>query len=508
MKKKHFCLLLAVLLLMVLLPLNAAAAEDASGGSLSQTVTWEFKDGTLIISGEGEMEGMSSSRYPPWYYLHNEIKTVIIGEGITTVGPLAFADCVNLTRVQLPSTVRALTARCFYNCQSLTQIELPLQLTFLGSSAFEQCSSLKSMILPNALKDTEGYTFKGCTSLESVTLSNKLERVSFGMFDGCKCLKEITLPKSVTRINDTAFRFCESLTKVEIQGKIKFVGDFGFAECRSLATLDFPAGLQSIGSYAFQGCRSLMEIWFRGDLPDMSGYDVFDLDRPTEEKCTIYYPANNKTWTKEMVEKYAGYYHLRLEPFGTPECDHKEVTVPGKEATCTEEGLTEGKYCSVCGKVLKKQKTIDTLGHDLVTTTVPPTCTEPGYDSHRCSRCEYSETDNPMEATGHSFGEWETVKKPTITEKGLSRRVCTACGETQQQELEKLTPLPTEPPAEPIPTAPVQTESSATAPNETEPAPVPPAPQERAAAGLWIVLILLAVVGAIAAVKILTKKKS
>ena len=505
MNKMRICLLAVALLLTVLLPWHNATAGGPTSGNLGETVTWEFKDGTLTISGEGYMEGLTSSRLPEWHYLKEEITKVVVEEGILNIGANAFQDCVNLTQVQLPSTLKYMAENCFRGCKSLEEITIPSKVTALGYSVFEDCESLKSITLPNSVKDAEGDTFKNCISLETVTLSTKLERVTFGMFEGCERLKEIVLPKSVTRINSSAFRFCYSLTKVEIKGKVTFVDSWAFSDCRALEKLEFPSSLEWFGDWTFYGCHSLMELRFNGDMPDMFGSDVFKLlGHHDGSVCTIYYPVNNKTWTQEKMDRFSNNSYIRFEPYGTPECDHKEVTVPGKDATCTEDGLTEGKYCSVCDKVLKKQKTIDALGHDLVTIIIAPTCTEAGYDLRQCSRCEYSETDNLVDAAGHSFGQWETRMEPTVEAAGLESRKCQNCDISEERELEKLPPPPTEPPIQP-PTVPAAT------PPETAPAPTqpqPPAPQERIEAGLWILLILLAVAGAIVAVKFLTKKKT
>ena len=148
--KKHvlaICLLLVVLLSMVLLPLNATATDGPTSGSLGETVTWEFKDGTLTISGEGYMEGLSTSRHPEWYYLKEEITKVVVEEGIMNVGARFCKDCVNLTDVQLPSTLKIIDSQSFMNCESLTEITIPSKVTAICGSAFKGCKSLKTFSL-------------------------------------------------------------------------------------------------------------------------------------------------------------------------------------------------------------------------------------------------------------------------------------------------------------------------------------------------------------------------
>lgn len=68
---------------------------------------------------------------------------------------------------------------------------------------------------------------------------------------------------------------------------------------------------------------------------------------------------------------------------------HTPVTVEGKDATCTEEGLSDGEKCSVCGKTLKEQETIPALGHDFGDWTEDK---DAGVETRTCSRCGATET--------------------------------------------------------------------------------------------------------------------
>ena len=80
--------------------------------------------------------------------------------------------------------------------------------------------------------------------------------------------------------------------------------------------------------------------------------------------------------------------HTITAVFG-PKCEHVEVTDPGREATCTQPGLTEGKHCSECGKVLAEQQTIPERGHTtVVDREVAPTYTTTGLtEGAHCSVC-------------------------------------------------------------------------------------------------------------------------
>ncbi len=118
---------------------------------------------------------------------------------------------------------------------------------------------------------------------------------------------------------------------------------------------------------------------------------------------------------------------------------HTEVIIPGKGATCTESGLTEGKKCSVCKEILVKQEEIKALGHNYTETIISPTCTKEGYTLHTCN-CGDEYKDNYVDALGHT----EVIilgKDATCTESGLTEgKKCSVCKEilVKQEEIKAL----------------------------------------------------------------------
>ncbi|MBQ2920052.1 MAG: discoidin domain-containing protein, partial [Oscillospiraceae bacterium] len=112
-----------------------------------------------------------------------------------------------------------------------------------------------------------------------------------------------------------------------------------------------------------------------------------------------------------------------------PATGHTEEIIPGKDATCTETGLTEGKKCSVCGETLVAQEEIPALGHSYESVVTAPTCTEGGYTTYTCSVCGDTYVADEVAALGHTE-EVIPGKTPTCTETGLTEgKKCSVCGE-------------------------------------------------------------------------------
>lgn len=110
---------------------------------------------------------------------------------------------------------------------------------------------------------------------------------------------------------------------------------------------------------------------------------------------------------------------------------HSEEVVAGKEATCTEDGLTDGKKCSACGEILLVQETIPALGHDMIVdAAVDATCTESGLtEGSHCSRCDYEVAQEVVPALGHTEEIDAAVEADCINEGKTEGKHCSVCNE-------------------------------------------------------------------------------
>ena len=265
-------------------------AEDgnviASGtcGAQGDNLTWVLtEDGTLTISGSGKMKDYSTSSVAPWYTKRTKILSVVVEDGVTSVGSCAFyaclklasvtlpegtksigyssfRDCTKLAEVNIPNSVTSIGSSAFYGCSSLTSVTIPEGVTSIGDSAFRGCSSLTSVTIPDGVTSIGGYAFDGCSSLTSVTIPEGVTSIGWNAFSGCSSLTSVTIPDSVTSIDSSAFEYCSSLTSVTIPAGVTSIGLAVFSGCSSLTSVTIPECVTSIGGSAFSGCSSLTSV--------------------------------------------------------------------------------------------------------------------------------------------------------------------------------------------------------------------------------------------------------
>jgi hypothetical protein len=122
---------------------------------------------------------------------------------------------------------------------------------------------------------------------------------------------------------------------------------------------------------------------------------------------------------------------------GVTQCDHaKTETLEAVSATCTTDGHTGKIRCVSCGEIVSYGSIIPAKGHTEVSHEAKaPTCTTSGWSAYvTCENCDYT-TYAEVPATGHSIGEWRTIKASTCTEKGTEVRECIDCGYSETRDI-------------------------------------------------------------------------
>ena len=173
-------------LLLLLLSLFSFSAIHAQ-------IDWKLENGTLTISGTGDIPGSAGA---PWYSRFYEIKKVIIKDGVTNIGENAFSHYTALTSVEIPNSVTSIGESAFFLCTSLTSVTIGNSLMRIGNRAFENCSALLSVELPNSVTSIGYWAFESCFSLTSITIPNSVTSIGNNAFNNCVNLKSFTFKGS------------------------------------------------------------------------------------------------------------------------------------------------------------------------------------------------------------------------------------------------------------------------------------------------------------------------
>ena len=124
MKQYISCLLVLLALVLPMLGMEAAAAETVDSGTCGSNLTWELDGrGILTITGTGDMHDYHYYySNAPWYTHREQITSVILEEGVTTIGKYAFYNCDSLVSVTIPDSVTSIGWSAFRGCSSLTDV--------------------------------------------------------------------------------------------------------------------------------------------------------------------------------------------------------------------------------------------------------------------------------------------------------------------------------------------------------------------------------------------------
>lgn len=221
-------------------------------GTLGSNLRWALDNGTLTIDGAGDMPDYSRSSYP-WHTNNNglnfKIKQVIIGDGVTSIGPYAFNNCQFLTSITIGNSVKSIGYAAFIDT-SLSSITIPNSVTDI-TGAFYNCSNLTSISIPNSVTSVGNYAFHGCAKLEFITIPNSVKSIGNNAFRYCYGLTSVTIPDSVTSIESYAFCDCINLKSVIIGNGVKSIVNAAFYNCGNLKSIIIGNGVKSIEYAAF-----------------------------------------------------------------------------------------------------------------------------------------------------------------------------------------------------------------------------------------------------------------
>ena len=250
--------------------LTGGAAGDGSG------VTWQLTENTddpstykLTIRGSGAMEDYLMSGHQPWRSFRDQITSVVVSPGVTSIGNLAFTRFSKLIHVDIADSVVSIGEGVFSECSSLTNITVPQSVTYIDANAFESCTNLSSITLStNNITSIRPHTFSGCSELSSIVIPDGVTSIQSGAFFNCTKLTSITIPGSVTSIGPNAFENCTNLTSITIPGSVTSIGSNVFTGCTSLNDIRYSGTSESVISALSQYVPTLVTFDYGDKVPE------------------------------------------------------------------------------------------------------------------------------------------------------------------------------------------------------------------------------------------------
>lgn len=343
MKKRCFiAVVLSLAIMIITFPVTSFASIQE--GTCGAGLTWKLENGTLTISGTGEMSEWGSQSDIPWFSLRESIKNVVIEDGVLSISKDAFSGtafynnqsnwennvlysgrylldarnitdytikenticiadhafsyCTDLWNINIPSSVKSIGKYAFNNCPSMRTIKLPEGLERIGSNAFFGCRMLYSISIPASVSYIGSEVFSYCDRLKSITVDrnnmhySSIDDVLFNKdrsvlirYPSAKIREIYYIPYSVKKIDSGAFLDCTEIFKVVIPRSVTYIGNNAFFGCVNMTSISIPLSVTQIGSKAFynSGYYKVQGNWQGGVLY----IDQYLIAANNMEICTI-----------------------------------------------------------------------------------------------------------------------------------------------------------------------------------------------------------------------------
>ena len=312
--------------------------------------------GTLSLTGTGSTWDYDYTNHPGFYYLYSAVKSLTVGEGITTIGEYLFYSMPGLSSVSLPDTLTTIETGAFYNCYSLTNLTIPNNVAYINWMAFAYCSGLKTVTFNGT-----PHFFQACfyqdTALTDIYFKyHAPDTIPTNTFYGAKATAyyypvyswtedKMTQPDSghITWVKDDkigddvtwylaengklsitgtgetwdfidgyspafCLYFSDEVKTAEIGAGVTGVGDFLFWIMDALEIVVLGPDVETIGAKAFSWCTKLTEIRFQGEAPSFGNNCFYRVT------ATAYYPIDDPTWTEDVMQDYGG--DITWKPYG------------------------------------------------------------------------------------------------------------------------------------------------------------------------------------------------
>lgn len=198
---------------------DLTAGEILATGQCGENVYYVlYNSGKLLLRGSGATYDYEISDSP--FYESEEIKKLVVSEGITEIGNSIFERCSNMTMASFPNTLKRIGKRAFFQFSDggLTTLQIPSSVDTIGDEAFAN-QSMVTVTLPETLTTLGTYLFQSADALQSVRV--ECAEIPAFCFVRCKKLNQMTISKNVKKIGANSVNYCTLLDTITYEGSLE-----------------------------------------------------------------------------------------------------------------------------------------------------------------------------------------------------------------------------------------------------------------------------------------------
>lgn len=236
--------------------------ENKMTGTCGDNVSWilDKKDGTLKLNGSGDTGDYEES---PWEDYSGDVKSISVGDGITSVGAHLFDNLDNFTGLYISKDVKKIGVSAFEECDHITNLYLPDALTSIGDRAFYGCRNIQTLELPDKLTDIGEDAFNGCRGIWTITVPSTLESIGQDAFSGCSNIDTVLYSGSQDKWDSIS-------GEADISATVKYGTDLSYIEPERIDDAYFQKPLDSD-----------KENFYGGDIVEDEGLGYVDVEDAT-----------------------------------------------------------------------------------------------------------------------------------------------------------------------------------------------------------------------------------
>ena len=437
--KKLICVLLSVLIALSVLSMSVSAEtartvlDSGLCGADGDNVLWTlYKDGELVISGEGEMADFGVYNIPWEEAYGKSIRKVTVENGVTSVGDNAFRGLYYAAEFNIADSVVSVGEYSFgwtsfggFHIDNFSEIKIPVNVTDIDKKAFYRAN------------------------IDRIVIPEKITAIKEGTFTDCFDLDTVVIPASVTLIEENAFGGCDEIDTVYFRGTREQWNSISFGQgngyLKNADNIFFDAVCHNYEPVVIaptckeKGCTNYVCEICGDEYVDENSYTDTISHTTTNGKCDmcerIIAEVGEAVSLSATVEEKTE-IEWKLAEDNAVITDVKSTTIVMGSffrltSTATVKGAAVGENvvtATVNGKEISTVELVvlpHTHKYSVVSVT-DATCTEKGFTTYACP-CGDSYNDNYTDVTEHSY--LPIVKEPTCFENGYTEYLC-VCGES------------------------------------------------------------------------------